>query len=121
MIETAINKITAQQPKEQDQVWAVGEQLKDFCRHSPKDAELIAQDLDVPEMSLAYAEKKIKAYADSHKVGNSSCVPPQVAEDILRNFYGLSPRSQNHSEPIVISTSPPPKPKAVSLDLGDFL
>ena len=40
-------------------------------------------------MSLANAEKKIKAYADKHRKGNFACVPPNVAENILREFYGL--------------------------------
>ncbi len=68
----------------------VGEQLKDICRSEPHSAELVAQDLDVPEMSLANCEKKIKAYADKHRKGNFACVVPSVAERIIREFYGLT-------------------------------
>ncbi len=124
MIEQAINKITSLQPKEQNQVWCVGEQLKAFCRGNPHDADLIFHDLDIPEMSLVEAEKKIKAYADSHKTGNCACVPPIVAEDILRKFYHLTPRGEQPTDPIIISTAPPKEPeppKAVSVDLDDFL
>ena len=71
-------------------VWMVGEQLKDICRSEPHSAELVAQDLDVPEMSLANCEKKIKAYADKHRKGNFACVVPSVAERIIREFYGLT-------------------------------
>lgn len=98
--------------------WMVGEQLKDICRREPENAELIAHDLAVPEMSLVSAEKKIKAWADSQrKKGNSFCVPPNVAEDILRKFYGLKEPVAVHMAPVV-----PDAPKAgLVLDLADFL
>ena len=83
-------KIAAQQKgREGTGPWMVGEQLKDICRREPFSAELIDKDLDVKEMSIVEAEKKIKAYADSHKKGSFACVPPNVAEEILRKFYGL--------------------------------
>lgn len=69
--------------------WMVGEQLKDICRMEPNSAELIAQDLENASMSISEAEKKIKAFADAHKTGNFSCVPPAEADRILREFYGL--------------------------------
>lgn len=69
--------------------WMVGEQLKEICRREPKAAELLYQDLQNPDLSLAEAEKKIKAWADKHKTGNFACVPPNQAEQILRTFYGI--------------------------------
>lgn len=75
--------------KEGTATWMVGEQLKDICRREPAAAELLARDLELPEMSIQEAEKKIKAWADKHKVGNFACVIPQKAEEILREFYGL--------------------------------
>lgn len=93
IITKAVEKITSQQPKERNEVWMVGEQLKDFARDNEKDAELILRDLDVEEMSLVEAEKKIKEYADENRSKSSGkcvCVPPLVAEEILRKFYGLS-------------------------------
>ena len=90
MLEIALQKITAQQGEEYTPVWMVGEQLKDICRNEPKSAELVAQDLDIPEMSLTLCEKQIKAYADSHREGNFACVIPSVAEKIIREFYGLT-------------------------------
>lgn len=69
--------------------WMVAEQLKDICLHELQCAELIAQDLENPAMSITEAEKKIKAYADGHKTGNFSCVTPAEADRILREFYGL--------------------------------
>ena len=95
---TLWEKIEAQQKKEKGRTaaWMVGEQLKDIARHEPESAELLDKDLDIPEMSIQAAEKKIKAYADAHKTGNFACVTPIEAERILREFYGLG-RNDNPS------------------------
>lgn len=69
--------------------WMVGEQLKEICRREPSCAELVEKDLDVKGMGLADCEKQIKAWADKNKKGSCCCVPPNVAEDIIRKFYGL--------------------------------
>lgn len=84
--------IEAQQKKVQEgsAPWVVGEQLKEIALREPASAELLAQDLTVEAMSIVAAEKKIKAYADKHRTGNFAYVSPQVAEGILREFYGLS-------------------------------
>lgn len=110
--ERAFNIITEQQKshKEYTPQWMVGEQLKDICTREPDKAELIAQDLTVPEMSLVHAEKKIKAWADKHKSGGGACVPPNIAEGILREFYGLGKPGER------VSTS-----GSVSLSLEDYL
>ena len=97
-LSTAMEKITAQQPKERTSVWMVGEQLKDILRGEPHLAELVEQDLDVKEMSLAACEKKIKAFADGNKTGKFSCVIPSEAERIIRAFYGL-PEHGGTAEP----------------------
>ena len=91
-LSAAIEAITAQQPKEETAVWMVGEQLKDMLRQEPHMAEIVLRDLEVPEMSLEHCEKKIKAWADQHKVGNFACVTPIRAEKIIREFYGLPER-----------------------------
>ncbi len=78
-----------QKGKEGTAVWMVGEQLKDMCRTDPACIPLLEQDLQIPEMSLAKAERKIEAYARQHKKGNQGCCPPNEAERILREFYGL--------------------------------
>ena len=94
---SAKEKIEGQQKrvKERSAVWMVGEQLKDMLRMEPELEELLDRDLDVPEMSIAAAEKKIKAFADAHKQGGFSCVTPAEAEKILRNFYGLGERTED--------------------------
>lgn len=113
MVEEAIRKLREQQGrvKERSAPWMAAEQLKDICRREPGSAELIAQDLDNPEMGIVQAEKKIKAFADAHKSGNFACVTPSEAEDILRKFYGLPDPRQGR----------PSAGGAVSVDLADFL
>lgn len=97
-------KITAQQKGiENTAPWMVGEQLKDICRREPECAELVEKDLDVKGMSLADCEKKIKAYADSHKKDKFACVPPNVAEEIIRKFYGLPGMAKGKEEPSEVS------------------
>ena len=93
MLQQLIEKITEQQQgKENTAAFMVGEQLKDICRMNPDAVEIVLQDLDVPEMAIEKAAEKIKAYADEqHKKnkGNCICVPPDVAENIIAEFYGI--------------------------------
>ena len=90
---TVFEKIEAQQKgRENTDVWMVGEQLKDICRTDPSCAAIVAEDLENKDMSIEVAAKKIKEYADVQKhkqKGNCVCVPPNVAEGIIREFYGL--------------------------------
>lgn len=119
----ALRKIEEQQAKlkENTAPWMVGEQLKDICRNEPKSAELIAQDLAVPEMSLVEAEKKIKAYSDKHKTGNFGCVPPNKAEEILRKFYGLDKAGAPQKETPTTAPVEAAPTGGVCVNLADFL
>lgn len=98
--EQAVQVIEEQQSKvkERSAPWMVGEQLKDICRREPQSAELICQDLQNEAMSIVEAEKKIKAFSDKN-VGKEKCfcVTPVEAENILREFYGLSEQSPSPS------------------------
>ena len=89
VLNDAIRAISAQQPEERTAVWMVGEQLKDMISAQPELAEIILQDLQVAEMSLAHCEKKIKAFADANKTKGFACVIPSEADRIIREFYGL--------------------------------
>ncbi len=116
---SAIDKAVALLEQQQSEVqarspqWMVAEQLKDICRREPQSAELVAQDLENPTMSITEAEKKIKAFADEHKTGNFSCVTPLEAERILREFYGLPDPAE------AAKTARPAGDKVI--DLMDFL
>lgn len=90
VVDDVIKKIAEQQKgREGSAAFIVGEQLKEICITYKGAAELVIQDLANEQMSIVEAEKKIKAYADSHKKGNFAFVPPNVAEDIICKFYGI--------------------------------
>ena len=113
---TVFEKIEKQQKGREDTaVWMVGEQLKDICRSDPHCAEIVAQDLENKDMSLDKAEKKIKAYADTHRKGNCAVVPPHVAEGIIREFYGLPAQSTT-----VLSLHVPAEKVKAETDPGAF-
>lgn len=106
----AIGKLLEQQSKvtERSPQWMVAEQLMDICRAEPESAAILAQDLDVPEMSIVEAEKKLKAFADGHRTGNFACVTRAEADHILREFYGLPGGKRDEPSPVL------------GLDLADF-
>ncbi len=103
-----------QKGKEGSAAWMVGEQLKEIAKNEPIAAELLARDLEIQEMSIDAAEKKIKEKADAlHKKekNNCVCIPPNVAEEILREFYGL-PKA---------GAEPSKKADSGILNLADFM
>ena len=126
-VEKAIAAIEEQQAgvKARSAQWMLGEQLKDICRHEPGCAELIVEDLQVKEMSITEAEKKIKAFADKNKTGNFACVTPMEADRILREFYGLPERFQDGGAPDrgeeSQETESRNRGERKVLDLADFL
>ncbi len=101
MIQQLIEAINKQQKgKENTPVYYVGEQLKDICRQNEGAAEIVLQDLKVKEMSIAECEKKIAAYARKH----GGCTPPDAAEKIIREFYGINKAaSAAESKPKIFS------------------
>ena len=101
MLNEIIKKITEQQKahKPTSAVFCVGEQLKDICANNKQAQELVLHDLDIKEMSIVECEKKIKSYADKHKEGNFAFVSPQIAHDIICDFYGIPKASQIEIKP----------------------
>ena len=98
-----LTKIIEKQQKgrENSPAWMVGEQLKEIAAREPGTVDILLSDLKVSSMSLVEAEKKIKEYSDKHRKGaRSFCVSPQVAEGILREFYGLPKRTTKKAEEI---------------------
>lgn len=115
----AIEKIRAQQARleEGGPAWTVGEQLAEICAAEPESERLVDTDLNNPDMGLADCERKIKAWADSHKKGDFSFVSPMKAEEIIREFYGLPGRKQ--ADP---ARPDKPAPKAGgTINLLDFM
>ncbi len=117
---TVFQMIESQQKgKENTAPWMVGEQLKDICRADTRCAEIVAQDLQNKDMSIDNCEKRIKAWADKNKKGNFSCVSPNVAEDIIRKFYGLPER--NAAAAPVAEPEMATQSRSKLLSLADFI
>lgn len=87
IIEQALQKITELQSKynENQKHYWIAEQIKDICRENSDNAQHIFNDIDDDKMSIAEIEKKINAYAKNH----GGCCPPQPADKIIRDFFGL--------------------------------
>ncbi len=96
--------------------YVVGEQLKDICRREPASAELLVNDLQVKEMDLNHAERKIYEYGKSLMKGKNGgiAISPVWAEKVLRDFYHLP-------EAGTAVQAAEEKPKGKIFELEDFL
>lgn len=115
-------KIEAQQGKKHTRVWHVGEHLKEFLGKYPQYAELIAVDLDNPEMALAKFEAAIEAAARK----NGGGLGGEDADAVLRKFYGLPAVGEDAPAPVGHSASGASPsgnaaPAAFHLNLSSFL
>lgn len=98
--------------------YMIGEQLKEIAARSAFCAELLEHDLEVPEMNLEAAERKLQEYADkNHGSARSFCITPDVAEKILREFYHL-PEADDLAQPGAV---PAGQPSQIHVDLADFI
>ena len=122
---SAIEKITAQQAgKEGTDVWMVGQQLKGILRADPSLEDIVDKDLDVKEMSLQACARKIKEHADElhrKQKGSCVCVTPDVAEGIIRKFYGLPDMAGTDPEPAPTPVAVPVAEKEDAFDFSAFL
>ncbi len=103
-----------QKGKENTPAWMIGEQLKEICRKEPESARLVEQDL-MGALTLAGCANKLKAKADElHRAqkGDCVCIPPQVAEGVIREYFGLAAQSRSDKAP---------EPEADMIDLAAFL
>lgn len=101
-----------QEGHENEPRFMIGEQLKEIAAREPGVSEILLRDLEIPELSLEAAERKLQQYADQHHKGaNCFCITPKVAEGILREMYGLTGGSVRETP---ASASP-------FLDLASFL
>lgn len=98
--------------------YVVGEQLKEICMREPKSAELLANDLQVKEMDLYHAERKIDEYGKSLMKGKTGgvAISPVWAEKVLRDFYKL-PEAGTAGQAVAAEE---PKSKGKIIDLDDF-
>ena len=88
-----LKRIIEEQRKghETEPLWMVGQQLLDMAADDPKKTlELLKQELVVSGMGLKDAAGALQAYADNNHQGKGGfCIPPHVADKILRDFYKL--------------------------------
>ena len=107
---TVFEKIAKQQEGRQGTPeFGVGQQLKEICYADSHCAEIVSQDLDSESMSLEKAAQKIKAYADEQNRKEKKgfvCVPLDVAEGIIREFYGLPAAAPEEKAPPVEDPAP---------------
>lgn len=100
--EELLRKVSEQQQgKEFTDIFMVGEQIKDICKNNMTATELVMADLDVPEMSIERCAAEIKKEADrlhKEKKGSCICIPPDVAEGIIRKFYGIPDGAAEETE-----------------------
>lgn len=95
-----------QKGHENEPMWMVGEQLKDMAGNEPETVSILLADLQIADMNLSAAAAKLKQYSDKNR-GKATCfcIPPAVAEKILREFYGLpdKPKEASHADIIQLS------------------
>lgn len=89
-LEKVLQAIEEQQKKLGDSpAFWVGEQLKDILRETPAAAQIVMEDFSAGH-TVAECEKKIKEYADKHRRGSAGFCPPQEADRIIREFFGIT-------------------------------
>ena len=94
----------------------IGEQLKEIAEREPLSAELLERDLEIEEMNLEAAEIHFQEYADKNRGKTKAfCITPKVAEQLLREFYGLPIPEENAPEKKESDSS------AGYIDLSSFL
>lgn len=98
-LNSVIAAITDQQPSQHNDIWMVGEQLKELLRAESQWSEMVARDLENKEQSLEAVAKKIRAQAQKNKVGSCGCVTPAEAEKIIRETYGIPERGAKPAAP----------------------
>ena len=88
----AIAAIAKQQPKQRNDVWMVGEQLKDLLKAEPQWADMVERDLENQGQKLEDVAKLIRERAQKNKTGSFGCVTPMEADEIIRKVYGIPER-----------------------------
>lgn len=108
--DTALRLISEQQASlgKQSVAYAIGEMLKEIAATGATAAELIAQDLEKENMSLAEAGKHLADAANKSANGSGSyAMTTEEAHGLLRKFYGIPEEA--------------PRPKHAPIDLTDLL
>jgi hypothetical protein len=96
-MEKLINLITEQQKGHENKPeFMIGEQIKEIAEREPSVIDILVKDLETEGMGLEDVAAKFKQYADkNHGSAKCFCITPKVAEDLIREFYGLPEKLQN--------------------------
>lgn len=86
--EMMINK-QLESAKEGSLEYGVGMVLIEICKANPLADELVAQDLTIEAMSLKKCGEKLYEYAKKNKSGNCYGMIPQIADKLIKEFYGI--------------------------------
>lgn len=103
----------------------IGKLLREACRVSPQAAELLEQDLAIPEMSLEKCADALRDYAKKHQSGGcwSCCVigfePDNEAVKVILDFYRIPPEWFSGGESA--AAEPVPVPAGGRVDLMSLL
>lgn len=116
MREKLIELVRAQQKgHESTPRFFIGEQLLGMADGDEKVTELLVNDLQTEGMTLEKAEKELQSYSDkNHGKAKCFCITPDVAEKILRKFYGLPEAS------VTETSAAKPALEAPLIDLSNF-
>jgi len=68
---------------------AVGTVLLKLCEGDPAAARLVEQDLENPDMSLDKCLETMRQTAKKKQKAGCYYMPPEEAEKIIREFYGI--------------------------------
>lgn len=106
--------IVSQQAGHEDEpIFMIGEQLKEIASREPSIVEILERDLLVDGMGLAGAADHFKKYADQNrKKTKCFCIPPHVADKLLREFYGLP----DHVDAVPQVPAPAKTPSLIDLN-----
>lgn len=106
-----------QSGKDNTPAFVIGLHLIDMMKQDSRIEQILAEDLQNPDMSLEKCAAKLKAAADEkHSKTKSSCIviTPTEAEQIIRQFYGLPDPEER------IQEAPAPEPADI-INLEDLL
>lgn len=92
----------------------VGRQLAEIVGGDDSLAKLVCEDF-ANGQTVQKCEEKIEAFARAHRKGNRGGCPPDKAEKIIREFYGLGDSSEQPQ------AAAPKADKPKVLFLADFL
>ena len=95
-----------QEGKEGTPEYMMGEQIKDIARRESETIEILFNDLHLDEMNLTALSKHFKEYSDNHRNGaRCFCITPDVADGLIREFYGLSDKTDGNGDSGIIDIS----------------